>query len=59
MSQFNYLNSPCQAFNAHHPQHQKWEISCLPQPKSGLQQIKIIFLILERFSQIPPLLSLG
>ncbi len=24
MSQFNYLNSPCQTFNAHYPQHQKW-----------------------------------
>ena len=24
MSQFDHLNSPCQEFNAHHPQHQKW-----------------------------------
>ena len=24
MSQFNYLNFPCQAFNAHYLEHQKW-----------------------------------
>ena len=24
MSQFNYFNCSCQAFNVHHPQHQKW-----------------------------------